>query len=198
MCRWNCWKARTGYIGCCRCRQSRPAGHHRSSVMHLLSSFKVNCLLLCTVSDIMTLLTWVKTQHLHTATPSWRVWQCAAQHSTAQHSGVLQHDVHSFRSTTWLLSWVSAVTVDRCTSHLLYDETIYMGIIRCALIIFVCHKLVCLAISLCVIPSFILYSYFVFPSASSASALFGLRQTIELLYMKCSRRVTLVSHTGDS
>lgn len=99
MCRWNCWEARAGHAGCC-CRQSRPARHHRSSVMHLLSSFKVNCLLLCTVSDTMTLPTRVKTQHLHTPTPTWRVRLWVMQVGCEEHSAV-EHGMHSLRTTAW-------------------------------------------------------------------------------------------------
>lgn len=192
MCRWNCWEAKAGQAGCCCCCcccQSCPAGHHRSSVMHLLSSsFKVNCLLLCTASDIMTLQTRVKTQYLHTPSPSLRVRQWAAQGGHEEHS-TMQHDVHSFRHHL-ALSWDVPVTC--CTMR----PFIWVSL-DVLLIILVCHKLVCLAV-FCVIPSFILYSYFVFPSASSVSALSGLRQTIEMLCVTCSRCITLVSHMSDS
>lgn len=99
MCRWNYWEARAGHADCC-CRQSRPAGHHRSSVMHLLSSFKVNCLLLCAVSDTMTLPTRVKAQHLHTPTPAWGVRPWAVQVGCEEHSAV-EHSMHSLRTTAW-------------------------------------------------------------------------------------------------
>lgn len=140
----------------------------------------------------MTLLTWVKTQYLHTPTPSWRVrlwavqwlWGAMLWSTTCTASGAPLSLWVELHPSQW-----TEVPVICCTMRP------FLWVSLDVLIIFVCHKLVCLAILLCVIPSFILILCSLLQAVCLHSQVST--KTIELLCMTCSRHVTLVSYMAD-